>query len=71
MSFRVPGMLAAVALAVAFLVWPRGGAPRLGQATETPTPSPVPAAAQGAGPTAATRVTRPRPCRSPRWARRR
>lgn len=41
------GAAAAVALAVAFLVWPRGGAPRLGQATETPTPSPVPAADDG------------------------
>ncbi len=35
------GAATAVALAAAFLAWPRGGAPLLGHATVTPTPSPV------------------------------
>ncbi|MFI0609030.1 MAG: hypothetical protein ACH37Z_14230 [Anaerolineae bacterium] len=45
------GAATAVALAAAFLVWPRGGAPLLGHATVTPTPSPVaPPAPEGTPP---------------------
>lgn len=46
------GAATAVALAAAFLVWPRGGAPLLGHATVTPTPTPAAPPAPGGTPAA-------------------